>query len=111
MRISPIPSLRLLILGLLLVGCACAGKALDPALADLPVDERIRVQVLRALRADAEVDHEAIRVEVRDREVILSGVVSSYEESRRALRIAGAVDDVAQVTNRLRVLPRRATGA
>lgn len=97
--------------GILVATAACAAGAVDPELAALPPDERIQTEILRALRAEEGVDHEAIRVEVRDGEVILAGVVSSYEGSRRALQIAADIDGVVQVVNRLRVIPQGITAA
>lgn len=96
-------------LGALALPSGCASGGVDPELAALPADERIQVQVERALRADGKVDAERIRVEVHEGEVVLAGVVSSPEEARRALRIAGDVDGVVQLVNRLRVLRRGAS--
>jgi osmotically-inducible protein OsmY len=66
-------------------------------------DERIREDINDRLTEDPHVDASEIEVTVADREVTLSGTVSSRFEKRHAEDIADAVSGVTHVQNNLRV--------
>lgn len=66
-------------------------------------DERIREDINDRLTDDAFVDASDVEVTVKDREVTLSGIVSSRQAKRRAEDIAEAVSGVGHVQNNLRV--------
>lgn len=66
-------------------------------------DERIREDVNDRLTDDWMLDASDIEVEVRDREVTLSGQVSSRSDKRRAEDIAEDVSGVTHVQNNLRI--------
>lgn len=66
-------------------------------------DERIRDDINDRLTDDGWVDASNIEVEVKDREVTLSGTVDSRSAKRRAEDIAEAVSGVVNVQNNLRV--------
>jgi osmotically-inducible protein OsmY len=85
---------------------ACATTREDAGLPRPAEDDRIQARVRMALEADRRIDARSIEVVSRDGVVTLSGVVADIDEARRALRIAARADGVAQVVNRLRILPR-----
>lgn len=66
-------------------------------------DERIREDINDRLTDDAFIDASEIDVTVKDREVTLSGIVSSRQAKRRAEDLAEAVSGVNHVQNNLRV--------
>ena len=67
-------------------------------------DEWISAEVRRALHRDDRIDASMLRVETRDGVVVLSGVASTLDQVRRALRLAGRVRGVEQIVNRILVL-------
>ncbi|MBJ6126808.1 BON domain-containing protein [Microvirga splendida] len=68
-------------------------------------DERILDEVAHRLTDDPHVDASDIEIGVKDREVMLSGRVTTRFEKRRAEDIAEAVSGVTHVQNNLRVRP------
>ncbi len=66
-------------------------------------DDRIREDIHERLTDDAMLDASEIEVEVRNREVILTGSVRSRTEKRRAEDVVESVTGVAHVQNNLRV--------
>lgn len=70
-------------------------------------DEWISAEVRRVLQRDDRIDASTLRVETRDGVVVLSGVASTLDQVRRALRLAGQVRGVEQIVNRIRVLAGR----
>jgi CBS domain-containing protein len=71
-------------------------------------DDRIREDIHERLTDDAMLDASEIEVEVRNREVILTGSVRSRTEKRRAEDVVESVTGVAHVQNNLRVGQHRA---
>jgi len=55
-------------------------------------DKEIRQDIIQALRWDVLVDHALIDVAVADGHVVLSGIVGSLAEKRRAIRVAYVVN-------------------
>lgn len=85
----------------LLAGCASS----IPRMEHLPAgDERIVAELRAAIEADEELPVDAIRVESREGVVVLRGFLESSDQIRRALELAGWVDGVVRVVNRLRLL-------
>lgn len=66
-------------------------------------DERIREDVCERLREDPRLDASGIDVEVRNREVTLSGTVTDRQSRRRAEELSEGVSGLAHVENRIRV--------
>ena len=66
-------------------------------------DDRIREDVNDRLTDDGSLDATEIEVEVRDREVTLSGTVNSRFDKRRAEDLAESVSGVTHVQNNIRV--------
>jgi hypothetical protein len=66
-------------------------------------DERIREDVCERLTDDPFIDASNIEVEVREREVILSGTVASRGLRRRAENLAEMASGIAHVQNNIRV--------
>lgn len=69
-------------------------------------DDRIREDVNDVLTHDWRVDASAVRVEVKDGEVTLSGTVDSRQAKRRAEDLADGVSGVRHVQNNLRARDR-----
>lgn len=91
------------------------GAAPTTGLADTPIgtaaaeavtDAGITTQVKTRLLADPDVSGLRIDVDTRDRVVTLSGTVSTPAEKARALDLAGKVDNVMRVEDKLTVRPR-----
>jgi osmotically-inducible protein OsmY len=74
-------------------------------------DERIREDLNDRLTDDDFLDASQIEVNVQNGEVILSGFVFNRTSKRRAEWLAEGVSGVANVENRLRVIPYGATAA
>lgn len=83
-------------------GCASSGG--EPPSEGL-TDEWISAEVRGRLSEEEDLAGTTIRVQTRDRVVILSGIVETLDQVREALRLAGRVEGVEQVVNRLRVIP------
>jgi len=66
-------------------------------------DSAIRERVEEVLRNTSRVDEKEIRVEVRDARVTLAGEVDSAIERRHARELAGDVEGVKEVSDRLRI--------
>ena len=66
-------------------------------------DSSLTVTVRSAIFADKNLQSQHIKVETEDAAVTLTGVVDSQALRERAVEIAGSVDGVAQVEDRLRV--------
>lgn len=102
---------RILVAGLALAGIlvspACASSRARPQ-PGVSVDEWINAEVRRVLQRDERVDATTITVETHEGVVILTGIASSLDEIRRALRLAGRVDGALQIVNRLRLSPASA---
>jgi len=75
--------------------------AVDPQTAIAPDDAAITTRVREALRADAEVKDQAIEVSASDGVVQLSGFVDTGDQTARAAAVAGGVEGVRSVDNRL----------
>ncbi len=71
-------------------------------------DERIQDQIQQLLARLDQIDASAIRVEVSDGLVTLSGRVASQDEKETAGRVAGNAFGVLQVSNQLSVGPQAA---
>lgn len=69
-------------------------------------EERILEDVCERLRDHGEIDATNVAVRVVDREVILEGTVEDRRMKRLAEDVAESVRGVADVHNRLRVVPR-----
>lgn len=91
----------------ILLSSACASSRARPQ-PGVSVDEWINAEVWRVLQRDERVDATTINVETHDGVVILTGVASSLDAIRRALRLAGRVDGARQIVNRLRLSPASA---
>jgi osmotically-inducible protein OsmY len=84
-----------LIVGLMLVGCAAmtgrqsAGEALD--------DSTITAKVKSSLLADSVIGATAIDVDTNAGTVVLTGFVKSEQERQRAMQIARSVEGVQRV--------------
>lgn len=87
-----------------LAACASTGS---PVPLGGDADEWISAEVRRVLQRDDRIDASTLRVETRDGVVVLSGVASTLDQVRRALRLAGRVRGVEQIVNRIRVLAGR----
>ena len=74
--------------------------------ADIISDAGITAKVKTSLLADPDVSGLHIDVDTRDRIVTLTGMVGSGAEKARALDLAGRVDHVSRVEDRLTVRPR-----
>ena len=83
---------------------------MDASLFETPAaaisDAGITAKVKTSLLADPDVSGLRIDVDTRDRIVILTGTVSTSAEKARALDLAGRVDHVTRVEDRLTVRPR-----
>jgi osmotically-inducible protein OsmY len=66
-------------------------------------DAEIRQEVERILRETSRVDHQEVRVEVKDAEVLLTGAVDSAIEKRHARHLAEDAPGVRRVSDRLTV--------
>lgn len=75
--------------------------AVAPETATAPDDSTLVSRVREALLADAEVKDQQIEVSAADGVVQLSGFVDSGTQTARAAEVAGAVDGVRSVDNRL----------
>ena len=97
---------------LLAVGAlgACASTGERP-LSEALTDDWINSEVRRGLAESDKVESEGLRVETRDGVVALSGVLSTTDQVREALRIAARIRGVRQVVNHIRVIPRLGPGA
>jgi hyperosmotically inducible protein len=83
-----------------ILGCAgerTVGTAID--------DATITTRVKSALLADPEVKGLDVKVETRDREVLLSGFVDSRAQKQRAVDIARRVNGVKDVIDKMVVKP------
>jgi hypothetical protein len=69
----------------------------------MPGDDEVKAAVVRELREDAMTTDLELRVEVREGDVTLRGVVASLEESEAALEIAGRVEGVGNVLDEIQV--------
>ena len=87
----------------LIVSISCAGTSFRPPSLGL-TDDWISAEVLRRLTENEQVDADSIRVETRDRIVVLSGVQEGLDQVRAALQVAARVRGVRQVVNHLRVV-------
>ncbi len=76
-----------------------AGVGTDQAVEDSSLTTTVR----SAIFADKQLQAQHIKVETEDAAVTLTGVVDSPSLRERAVEIAGSVDGVAQVQDRLRV--------
>lgn len=75
--------------------------AMAPETATAPDDATLASRVREALQEDAEVKDQKIEVSASDGVVQLSGFVDSGDQTARAATVAGAVDGVRSVDNRL----------
>ena len=66
-------------------------------------DSSLTTTVRAAIFADKQLQSQHIKVESEDAAVTLTGVIDSQSLRERAVEIAGSVDGVAQVQDRLRV--------
>jgi BON domain len=69
----------------------------------MPGDDEVKAAVVRELREDAMTTDLELRVEVRDGDVTLGGVVSSLDESEAALEVASRVEGVGNVEDAIEV--------
>ncbi len=74
-------------------------------------DMAITSQVQEKIRSDSELMGSNIVVETRNGEVTLKGVVNSHSDVTRAGKLAGYVDGVKQVDNRLSTVGSHRYGA
>ncbi len=77
-----------------------------PAAPEVITDAGITAKVKTRLLADPDVSGLRIDVDTSDRIVTLTGTVSSASEKARALALAGKVDNVTRVEDRLTVRPK-----
>jgi hyperosmotically inducible protein len=66
-------------------------------------DSDLTTKVREAILADPRLQSQHIKVETEDAAVTLTGIVDSPSLRERAVELAGSVDGVAQVQDRLRV--------
>jgi hyperosmotically inducible protein len=66
-------------------------------------DSKLTIMVRAAIAADKRLQSQHIKVDTEDAAVTLTGVVDSQSLRDRAVDLAGAVDGVTQVQDRLRV--------
>jgi hypothetical protein len=78
---------------------AAAAVGTDQAVEDSSLTTTVRA----AIFADKQLQSQHIKVESEDAAVTLTGVIDSQSLRERAVEIAGSVDGVAQVQDRLRV--------
>jgi hyperosmotically inducible protein len=78
------------------------GETATEAVTDAGITAKIKTSML----ADPDVSGLRIDVDTRDRIVTLSGTVASSAEKARAVEIAGKVDGVTRVEDRLTIRPR-----
>lgn len=97
-----------------IVGILCVAAAFSAGCASSmprmermpPGDARIEAELRAAIAQDEELQGENIEVTSHDGVVVVAGAVGTRDQVRRVLRLAGRVDGVEQVVNRLMVLPR-----
>jgi len=93
--------------GAALVGAGATGGYVvgteERTVGDMWDDASLNTQVKYKLLEDASVSGSRIDVDTYQREVILSGVVDTDEEARRAIQIARSVPGVRTVKNNLQV--------
>lgn len=73
-------------------------------------DERIREEICERLTDDPYVDASDVEVQVRDREVVLTGSVPGRDQKRRVEDLVESMSGVIDVSNQLRTSPRIAPG-
>jgi hypothetical protein len=69
----------------------------------MPGDDEVKAAVVRELREDAMTTDLELRVEVRDGDVTLRGVVATLDESEAALEVAGRVEGVGNVLDEIQI--------
>ncbi len=69
-----------------------------------PSDSAITARVQQKIESDGRFDGSMIRVETRDGEVTLKGTVASQADVQRAAELAGYVEGVHRVDNRLKTV-------
>jgi hypothetical protein len=74
-------------------------------------DMAITAKVQEKIRSDSSLTGSAITVETRNGEVTLKGMVNSQADVTRAAKLAGYVDGVKQVDNRLSTVGSHRYGA
>ena len=84
------------------VGDTSIGAAASEAVTDAGITTKVKSKLL----ADPDVSGLRIDVDTRDGVVTLTGTVSSSTEKTRALDLAGRVDNVKRVEDKLTVRPR-----
>jgi osmotically-inducible protein OsmY len=65
----------------------------------------VRAKIEAAFRRSAEIDARRVNVTVQDSKIVLSGNVRSFAERQEAEKAAWAAPGVAQVDDRLTVIP------
>jgi hypothetical protein len=70
----------------------------------MPGDDQVKAAVVRELREDSMTTDLELRVEVRDGDVTLHGVVNSIEESDAAVEVASRVEGVGNVDDQIEVV-------
>lgn len=70
----------------------------------MPGDDQVKAAVLRELREDSMTTDLELRVQVRDGDVTLHGIVNSIEESDAAVEVASRVEGVGNVDDQIEVI-------
>lgn len=91
----------LMLFPVVLVLTAAGIAAADDRVVD---DSSISARVQQKIESDGRFEGPKIRVETRDGEVTLKGTVASQADVRRAAELAGYVDGVKRVDNRLKTV-------
>lgn len=93
------------LLALLLTGAALACATTGGGRPAAPSDAWIRAEIERRLQEEDRLRNpQTVHVQVRQGVVVLSGVLTTLDEVRRALRIARRVPGVVQVLNHVHVV-------
>jgi hyperosmotically inducible periplasmic protein len=74
-----------------------AGAAADKPVTDAAIDDNVRIR----LAADAEVNGGALKVEVKDGTVTLTGLLETQRQKEKATKLAKRVKGVKQVVNNI----------